>query len=166
MQAIFDPSQGFFNALLFVVTSTEGRQNVFVAWAFLSRYWTSVLLRLCPCCSEIKKRCDSNMDSAEMTSGKVGDGFFNSLKGERGLQECLNTSVIDSTTMGPVSESQNHRPSDLYRLSEVRFDSSFSMDENAHRNSGDCRGDLDILTVPENVTVHTLVRNSLNTTYN
>ena len=163
MQAIFDPSQGFFNALLFVVTSTEGRQNVVIAWAYLSRYWRMTINCLCPWFSNEKKRSDSNMDSAEMTSNITGEGYFNSLKGDQnGLREVLNTSAFDSSAMGHESSTNRQTSSDRYGVSEVRIESSFSEDEHGNRLSFSRPQDLDILTVPENITINNLVRNSIN----
>ena len=163
MQAIFDPSQGFFNALLFVVTSTEGRQNVALAWNYFTRYYRLVLTTLCPCTKEAKKRNDSNLDSAEMTSGMTADGFLNSLKKDKqnDLREVLNTSAFDSSTVAATSEAHTYTD---YGVSEMHIESSYSMEEGGHRlSSKDVRdpNHLDFLTVPENVTVNALVRNSL-----
>ena len=161
MQAIFDPSQGFFNALLFVVTSTEGRQNVVIAWVYLSRYWRMLMQFLCPWCVSEKKRTDSNMDSAEMTNNITGEEYFNSKKGQNGLMEVLNTSAFESSATGHESSTNRQTSTDRYGLSEVRIDSSFSVDENGERLSYSRPEDLDILTVPENVTINTLIRNSV-----
>ena len=49
MQACFDPSQGFFNALLFVFASTEDRQNLLLVISRALRLCTPVL----PCCMAI-----------------------------------------------------------------------------------------------------------------
>lgn len=163
MQAIFDPSQGFFNALLFVVTSSEGRQNVVQAWNYLCRYYRLMLAALCPCTQKAKKRNDSNIDSAEMTSGTTADGFLNSLKKENqnGLRDVLNTSAFESSTMPATSEAHTYGD---YGVSEMQIESTFSLEEGGHRlSSKDVRdpNHLDFLTVPENVTVHALVRNSI-----
>lgn len=161
MQAMFDPSQGFFNALLFVVTSTEGRHNVVVACRYLTRYWRVVLTYLCPCCVGNKKRNDSNVDSAEMTSNITADGFLKT--DARGLREGLTTSGFDSSAL----ESSGFRQTsvDRYGVSEIRFESSFSVDENGDRMSLGSKvpDQLDLLTVPEDTTIHILVRNSLHT---
>ena len=49
MQAFFDPSQGFFNAILFVFTSAEDRQRLVLIFAMFAHKLSSY----CPCCSNI-----------------------------------------------------------------------------------------------------------------
>jgi hypothetical protein len=70
MQAICDPIQGFFNALLFVVTSKEGRANVVMACMYLARYFSPVwelLLRL-KCVGSPSRSASATADSNEMSS--------------------------------------------------------------------------------------------------
>ncbi len=52
MQAFFDPSQGFFNALLFVFLSAEDRANLLVSLAMLCQSLGACL----PCCGGLATR--------------------------------------------------------------------------------------------------------------
>jgi hypothetical protein len=81
MQAIFDPSQGFFNSLLFVVTSKEGRANVVGACQFLIRYldplW-DILSPLVKCWSPKSRNVSlTNAENAELTPSSAS-GFLRS----------------------------------------------------------------------------------------
>ena len=81
MQAICDPSQGFFNALLFVVTSKEGRANVVGACSYLIRYldplW-DILIPLIKCWSTKSRNVSmTNVDSAELAPSSAS-GFLRS----------------------------------------------------------------------------------------
>ena len=161
MQAFFDPTQGFFNALLFVVTSTDGRRDIVLASTQLMRFCKLFFEAIFPFLRRGKARSDSNMDSSEMITGS--DGFLHSQKKNvgAGLREGLNTSGVESSY---ITESQSHGTYTRNEMSEVRIDSSFSaVSDGGHRTtSTDMIGnEMDFLTVPDNVTVYVLVRNSL-----
>ena len=152
MQAFFDPSQGFFNAILFVLTSEEGRRNVLNAFLRGCRYLNALAIARFPFLDKSKKKRaeSSNANSAEMMTG-TSDGLFNSRKNNAdGLRDLL----VPSSTL--VSDYQSEVTGGYSDDSEV-YRSSGGVDEEGRVNQ------LDLLTVPDNMTVETLVRNSIQT---
>ena len=81
MQAFFDPSQGIFNALIFVFASTEDRMNLYNVLIRAQRYSWKYLCYFCCYCMYYTKRT-SRQSSREKSS-------LNSSNEERGLRDRL-----------------------------------------------------------------------------
>jgi hypothetical protein len=160
LQAFFDPSQGFFNALLFVVTSTEGRSNVKLAFGYLSRYFRPISEQFCP--SEKRRTASATGSSNEMSSGEF-------LASKRKHGSGTGTGLTEHFVTAPSNMTQQTIESDMdiYDIRDTDIGSSFSgnrdftMDSQSRRRTEE----LDFLTVPEDVTVSALVRNSMHSIY-
>jgi hypothetical protein len=160
MQAFFDPSQGFFNALLFVVTSTEGRRDIVLAAAHINKFSRLFLIEHFPFLMVSKNSTSSNIDNSNL----IDSDFMSSDRKYAG--GATDTMPTNNKSTGVESSSYLTEESQAHNMaSEARFHSEFSaMSEGGHRMSSTDQpspNDLDFLTVPENVTVHTLVHDSL-----
>lgn len=115
MQAFFDPSQGIFNAVLFVFASEEDRNNMFEVTDYLFQRTQAAALFCCCCCVH------------GTSSRRTGDNKSEGSGSERGLRERLITP--GGTRAKADSSSTNGHQSLLDISDEFECDSSERMSE-------------------------------------
>ena len=136
---------GFFNAILFVITSKEGRLNVLEVLSYVLirvRYnWRA----LWPWASMYKKR-NSN------SSQPIDDIILSN-------KEQI---VAVNSTYPPIESNSILEPTTETQVTVETFDANESRAESSFGGGGSDFNNLDLLTLPESESINALVRNSIN----